>query len=494
MFPTDLSQKFTNQIAISTVIMTIVVSLSPATAQVSPIIGRPLELGNAMSNALSFERVQEDAYTLGGGDRVRVDVFEAADYSGEYPVLIDGNLNLPLIGSINVQGMTVEQATQAVSEAYSRVFKVPVVSLTVTAPRPLQVTILGEVTVPGAYQFELLRPGGRELGFQYPTILKAIEMAQGITLTGDLQQIQIRRPQREGTDRIINIDLWDFLYTGNPQQNITLRDGDTIVVPVSSNISPEELENLAATSLVTKAEVARQVTVVGAVNRSGVYVLLGGATGVELRQAGIPTVTTALERSGGITNQADIGNIQVRRRTQNGSEQIIPVNLWKLLREGNFSHDLALQSGDTIYVPTVGEVNPAEVAEFATAAFAPKTMRVYVVGEVGRFGNEMLDLPINTSLNQALLAAGGLSRDAAKRDIVHLIRINPDGTARRQPIRVNYEDGINDETNPLLQNEDVIVVDQSRLYRVARTAQAILSPFAPFRSLIGIFEAINVIE
>ncbi|MGH7999819.1 MAG: polysaccharide biosynthesis/export family protein, partial [Brasilonema sp.] len=54
-------------------------------------------------------------YTLGGGDRIRVSVFEVPEYSGEYQVPPGGGLNLPLIGNVSVLGLTTEQAAELIA-------------------------------------------------------------------------------------------------------------------------------------------------------------------------------------------------------------------------------------------------------------------------------------------------------------------------------------------------------------------------------------------
>ncbi|MFM7366393.1 MAG: polysaccharide biosynthesis/export family protein, partial [Sphaerospermopsis kisseleviana] len=54
-------------------------------------------------------------YLLGGGDRIRVNIFEVPEYTGEYQVPPGGSINLPLIGSISVLGLTTEQAADEIA-------------------------------------------------------------------------------------------------------------------------------------------------------------------------------------------------------------------------------------------------------------------------------------------------------------------------------------------------------------------------------------------
>ncbi len=88
-------------------------------------------------------------YTLGGGDRIRVNVFEVPEYTGEYAIPPGGAINLPLIGSVPIQGLTTEQAADEIAKRYSRYLRRPLISVNLLSPRPINVVVAGEVTSPG---------------------------------------------------------------------------------------------------------------------------------------------------------------------------------------------------------------------------------------------------------------------------------------------------------------------------------------------------------
>ena len=92
-----------------------------------------------------------DSYTLGPGDRLRVDIFNVPEYSGEFYVLGDGAINLPVVGAIPIQGLTVQRASSLLTAYFSRYVKRPIVTISVLAPRPVQFAIAGEVTRAGSY-------------------------------------------------------------------------------------------------------------------------------------------------------------------------------------------------------------------------------------------------------------------------------------------------------------------------------------------------------
>ena len=71
---------------------------------------------NGGSTKVGATSVMDDAYTLGPGDRVRIDVLKLTQFSGEFQVLADGALNLPQAGNISVSGMTLKEAENAISQ------------------------------------------------------------------------------------------------------------------------------------------------------------------------------------------------------------------------------------------------------------------------------------------------------------------------------------------------------------------------------------------
>jgi polysaccharide export outer membrane protein len=73
-----------------------------------------------------------------------------ADLSGDFLVLADGTLTLPLIGSVKVEGMTVTEAGQTLAKRYTTYLKRPVVTVSILTP-PLQIAIAGEVNRSGTY-------------------------------------------------------------------------------------------------------------------------------------------------------------------------------------------------------------------------------------------------------------------------------------------------------------------------------------------------------
>ncbi|NES70696.1 MAG: polysaccharide export protein, partial [Okeania sp. SIO2D1] len=197
----------------------------------------PAENFEAVTSQVNYYLPPTTAYTLGAGDRVQVDIIGVAEYSGEYQVLIEGNLNLPVVGIVNVQGLTVAEADQRITNLYTRYLRRPQVTVNLLTPRPLAIAIAGEVNHPGSYKIDLAENTGATL----PKVTDIIELAGGITRSADVRTVQIRRGRQ-----VYSIDLWQLFASGDLQQNVTLRDGDSIYIPTGSNIDPFETRQLAA--------------------------------------------------------------------------------------------------------------------------------------------------------------------------------------------------------------------------------------------------------
>lgn len=526
----------------------------------------------------------ETAYTLGAGDRLRMDIFDVPEYSGEYQVLADGSITLPIVGSIPIGQLTIDQATQRISSAYQPFIKRPLVTLSLLQARPLKIAVAGEINRPGSYTIPLTEG-------KFPTLTEVVQLAGGMTVASDIRNVLL---YRSGQGQPFSVDLWALLEQGNLGQDPSLRDGDRIVVVPVSNVNPQESRRVATSNLVPEESAPVRVAIVGEVPRPGSYIL-------EAQGIGEPvTITQAIQEAGGALPFADIGQIQVRRLTNFGTPQSISLNLWDLLQRGDVSQDLVLNDGDTIVIPVatepnvnqsrlvagasfgtqttepfnvaiVGEVyrpgthtvtpgsvtdpvtltkaiqeaggirptanireievrrptrdgqgqaikvnlwdllqagdlkqdvilqegdeifiakatdpQPAELAALQTATFAPDEINVSVVGEVEQPGT--YQLRPGTPLSEAIFTAGGMDQVRAKKTGVDLMRLNPDGTVSPRRIQIDFSAPVNEETNPLVQNGDVVVVPRNGF---AGAADAFRTFLQPVESFFNIFNPID---
>ncbi|WP_293080937.1 SLBB domain-containing protein [Moorena sp. SIO4A1] len=415
--------------------------------------------------------VIDQTYTLGAGDLILITIFKMPEFSGEQQVGVDGSIKLPLVGKLSVDGMTLEEAEIAIAAKYQSELRSPAITVSLVKPRPLKIAISGEIKQPGSYILPFVNDG------QFPSLAQAVQLAGGITQAADLEGVKIRRSQPSGITQTITLNLWALLQTGDLSQDLILRDGDVIMIPATLSVDLTKTAQLAASNLASTEEIS-DVAVVGEVFRPGAYRLEGGQNGTSR-----PTVSQAIQTAGGIKPSANVREIQVRRPTRDGTEQLININLWKLLQDGDLSQDLALQKGDTVIIPTAREITATEAAQIASTNLSPDVIRVNVAGEVKQPGT--VEMPSNTTLNEALLSVGGFNERAEK--IVELIRFNPDGSLTRREIEVNFKQGIDPQTNPLLSQNDIIIAGRSSYTKITDTISNILEPILkilnPLRSL-----------
>lgn len=298
-----------------------------------------------------------ESYTLGPGDIVRVDIFDITPelpLEQRYTVLVDGTLNLPWVGSVPIAGLTLKQAGDLLAQRYGRFIRNPVITISLLAPRPLKIGVIGEVNRPGSY----------------------------------------------------------------------------LISVISNEVTQTSLNQRTASE--------------------------GGNQ--------FPRVSQAIQTAGGITQLANIRDVQIRRPRIGGGEETIAINLWKFLSEGDLRQDILLRDGDTLIVPKATILDSEEARQVAVSNFSPATISVSIVGEVGNPGT--LQVRPDTTLNQAIMASGGFVGGRASRKGVDLIRLNPNGTITRRKIAIDLDQNMNEERNPRLHNNDIVVVNRTFIAKV----------------------------
>ena len=414
---------------------------------------------------------EETDYTLGAGDQINLDIFQVEEYSGEYPVLVDGTISLPLVGRVDVRGLSLKETSEKVSKQYATYLKRPIITVGLVSPRPLKIGVSGEVDNPGSYQVAITAEDP-----QFPTVTDLLEQAGGINTIADVRNVRVRR-EMKGKEVVYNSNLWDLLTKGQIKQNISLRDGDTIFVPTAEEINTSELNRLATASYGLQTDKPIQIAVVGEVNRPGSHFIQpeqlarnngGGGVNQGREESSPPRLSQALGAANGIKPLADIRNIQIKRTAWDGSEKVIPVDLWELIESGDTNQDLILQEGDKVVIAQAepGAISRTDQRRIASGSFN-SNITVNVVGEVNSPGPQ--EVEPNTPLNNAILAAGGFNNQRASTE-VELVSLKPDGTVDKRKIKVDLGAEVNDETNPVLGQNDVVVVGRSGTTKATDTA------------------------
>ena len=159
--------------------------------------------GRVLAERPGVFRVQEGNYL-----RIAVWPENELGLSGEYVVEDDGTVHLPLIGAVEVAGLTLGEVRGLLREAYSRTLKEPVVQITPVFP----VSVLGAVVRPSLYQVT-----------SSETLFDVISMAGGFAPGAEQDEVRIIRD-----GEVIELDATETLERGI---DLGLRSGDRIFVP-----------------------------------------------------------------------------------------------------------------------------------------------------------------------------------------------------------------------------------------------------------------------
>jgi polysaccharide biosynthesis/export protein len=305
-----------------------------------------------------IQQFDQESYILGPGDSIFVEVFNQPDMSKAYLVLIDGTVSMPLVGNVPVRGLTLKQAANAISTEYAAYLKRPVVTARLEANRPVTVGISGQVNRPGTYVvgqtataeaatgLGQTAPGtvaGSGIGTpgSAPKLSLVLQSAGGITSMADIRNIKIRRPQAGGNpDTVITVNLWRLLKEGDLSQDVVLRDGDSILVPTATALTPAEATELASA---TFSPSTINVNVVGEVKVAGVKQL----------RPNTPLNSAIMAAGGFIPTRSNTTKLVLIRLNPDGTvaKRDIKINLAENLNSDN---NPPLQNGDTVIVGRSG--------------------------------------------------------------------------------------------------------------------------------------------
>jgi polysaccharide export outer membrane protein len=156
-------------------------------------------------------------YVLSANDQVGVEVFGEEDLRTYGRLNGEGNLSVPLLGSIHLAGMTLSQAASKLTELYGRDYLVnPKVNVTLVGYAKRRFTMLGQINRPGSYEMPDGSPEGIDL-------LEAIAMAGGYTRIAAPEKVSVRRG-----NQVLRVDA-KRQARGN-RDAFTVQPGDTVTV------------------------------------------------------------------------------------------------------------------------------------------------------------------------------------------------------------------------------------------------------------------------
>jgi len=189
----------------------------PARAQETTQNQKPAK---AAAVGLAAKPATEDPnYIIGAQDVLDISVWKEPEVSRTVPVRPDGKISLPLLNDVQAMGLTPSQLAAQLTESLKKFVTNPQVTVIVTTINSQRIYIMGEVLRAGAYP---LLPG--------MTFLQALSSAGGFTQFANLKKIYLLR-QENGKQVKFPFNYKEVIGGKNPDQNIALKAGDTIVVP-----------------------------------------------------------------------------------------------------------------------------------------------------------------------------------------------------------------------------------------------------------------------
>ncbi len=245
-------------------------------------------------------RMTPTPYLLGTDDVLSIQVINFPELNvPQATVPSDGNITVPVLGSLPVAGRTTAQVARTLTTKWSEYVVSPLVTVTLTQRRHQSVQIYGSVTHAQTVEY---RPDLH--------LMEALAEAGGASETGDLSQVAVTH--KNGV--IQTADLSDPQTAGGTAQDLALAPDDVIYVP------PRHM----------------QISVLGEVAKPGSYAYKDKMT-----------VLDALTDADNV-NQAT-ADLSHATLIHDGAER--PLDLNALLVQGQVANNVALAPGDRIYIP-----------------------------------------------------------------------------------------------------------------------------------------------
>ena len=437
-------------------------------------------------------------YRLGPGDQLVIEVWGASQANITQKVTPDGYITIPDVGPIQVNGLTVQAASNKIRAKLSKIYSgmgttnvdlSTDVKVSLGQIRTIQVNIMGEVAQPGTYALS-----------SFSTVFHALYKAGGISQLGSLRNIKVVR----GGRTVATVDVYDYILHGRSHSDIRLQEGDVILaspydalVLVKGKIKrpmyyemkrTESIRTLidyaggftndAYTSAVTverNDEKERTICSVDDMNygvfkvKDGDVVSVGAILDrynnrIEIKGAvyrpgfyelgkEISTVRDLITKADGLLEDAFTNRAVLHRENLDKTLEIISVNVKGVL-DGT-EPDITLQRNDVLFIPSKYDLEAKGTVEISGEVYSPG---IFPYAE-------------NTKLEDLIIMAGGLTESASKVRVDIARRLNdPNSTKKQKEISKMFsfavKDGFVVEGDPgfILEPYDQVFVRRSPGY------------------------------
>ena len=220
------------------------------------------------------------SYILGAGDELFIDIYGTSEQYYQAEINADGNILLENFGPIFLSGLDINAAQNKIKNKLSKVYTEmggdspsTFVSVNLGKIRSINITVVGEVAIPGTYTLSA-----------FGTVFNALYTVGGVTENGTLRNIKVIRSGK----LITQLDVYGFLMSGDNKSNVRLQNDDVILVEPYTN----------------------RVEIIGAVKRPAIY---------ELKEN--ESLSDLIRYAGGFTENAFSDQINVVRNV--GKEKVV---------------------------------------------------------------------------------------------------------------------------------------------------------------------------
>jgi len=285
-----------------------------------------------------------EAYRVGPGDVLDIEVAEDARTRATVKVMPDGMLYFDVADGVKVTGMTLKEVSTSLSKTLAGDYPSAVVTVNLSEAQSQRYFILGQVKTPGAY------PIGKPT-----TVIEAISQAGGLysaqNLSGDAQEmVDLDRSILIRGNDIIPVDFRGLIEHGDMGQNAYVRPGDYLYLPSVQH---------------------RAVYVLGSVQNPGPVYFDND-----------PTILSAVAMAGGPRQDAVIINALVIRGSLS-QPRVAKVNLHDIIRGQD--PDARLAAGDIVWVPNTVFTN---LKSYTQAILSTAAQAAAVQGGLSVLGRE----------------------------------------------------------------------------------------------------------
>ena len=160
-----------------------------------------------------------EKYPIRAGDKINIQVYREKDLTEIFIVDSGGNINYPLLGTLYVQGLSLEELRQRLTDGLGKDYLVnPQVQVAFEESLNKFVYILGQVAKPGNYDYT-----------PNMTLVRLVSKAGGFTLMAASNQVKITRKTADGKMKTLSVNVDQIMNGG--AEDVPLELGDLVMVP-----------------------------------------------------------------------------------------------------------------------------------------------------------------------------------------------------------------------------------------------------------------------